>query len=176
MENLLFILLFCNYLLLYTCINKLPTSNNTVYNRAFTDCTFHQAKEDLDKYLITVFLLKTVETTLCSPRTEADPGFLNLPSFLSQKPLYKKGVYPPEKRVVLRCLWVDVPPIMGRFTFLKPTLTHPSVHVQRKTFSMSAGACLRVFHNLFITIFHLFLPSFQKNRLYIYVYHSENKR
>ena len=51
-----------------------------------------------------------------------------------------------------------------------------TLRVQRNTISTSTRARLPVFHNLFITNFHLFLPSFPKTDYNIYVYHSENKR
>src|SRR5664279_753517 len=62
----------------------------------------------------------------------------------------------------------QVPPGTRCFTDFLPLNQRGLVRKQRDTLSVSARARLLVFHNLFITNFHLFLPSFQKTD-YIYM-------
>jgi len=175
-ENRLIFYLKSKYFLLYTGMHMLCTDSDSYPDCSIRHSTIHQTGWGLDNYLITVLTIKTGQPALCSQICKVKTSISILFSFLSQKFRTQKGVFPLKKPVIPDALCRLVPPHPGCFTVFAGVIYHTCKRIQRNAISMSARACLPVFHNLFITIFDLFLPSFQKNRSYIYVYHSENKR
>ena len=146
-------------ILLCTTIHIVSTLQNTYHEPVISKRTIHQLGSDLEKYLITAFIIKTGQPPLCSRARRLSSVFLILFSFLSQKIRPENGVFPQKNAVIPLGHCGYVPPDSVCFTYAPPSSTCVLENTNKSHFNECpcAFACFAQFvHNQFSAIFAIF--------------------
>lgn len=135
------------------------TSQNIYHEPVISKRTIHQPGINLEKYLITAFIVKTGQPLLCSRPGRPSSGFLILFSFFSQKLRPRNGVFPHKNAVIplVRCGYVPQDSVCFTFVPLPSTGVLGNTNKSHFNECPCAFACFAQFvHNQFSAIFAIF--------------------